>query len=97
MTYTPEQYQAATDALRQRAEASLLGYYEAAVDLQCHVNALRANLQNVEGHLDELRDAWETGALSSHDGKNGYRSNINMAALSGVRKVLAQTAPKERP
>ena len=29
-------------------------------------------------HVQELREAWRTGAISEHDGKGGSRSNRNV-------------------
>ena len=29
-------------------------------------------------HVQELREAWRTGAISEHDGKGGLRSNRNV-------------------
>jgi hypothetical protein len=29
-------------------------------------------------HVQELREAWRTGAISEHDGKGGTRSNRNV-------------------
>ena len=39
-------------------------------------------------HLQELRDAWERGALSSRDGKNGLRSNRNADVEVALRAAL---------
>ena len=52
------------------------------------VAALEAALRYAQAHLDELADAWQRGALVSHDGKNGWRSNMNADALVIIRKAL---------
>lgn len=35
-------------------------------------------IQTALAHVQELREAWTTGALSEHDGKGGTRSNRNV-------------------
>ncbi len=58
----------------------------------------KALLQEIERHLEDLREAWERGALRSFDvdkdghGKNGLRSNINYDLLMKVRKALQRKA-----
>lgn len=39
-------------------------------------------------HTDELRDAWMRGALSSHDGRNGQRSNMNVDVEVKLRNAM---------
>lgn len=45
------------------------------------------SLQLVVNHLEELAEAFRTGALSSCDGQHGARSNRNMDALVALRKI----------
>ncbi len=52
--------------------------------------ALRRCAEEVAAHLDELRDAWERGAIESRDGKNGSRSNRNLAMLYRLRIAIIQ-------
>lgn len=40
-------------------------------------------------HLDELRDAWERGAIHETDGKGGTRSNRNVEVQTKLRLSLA--------
>jgi len=53
-------------------------------------------LRKVEDHLDELRDAFARGALSSSDGKNGTRSNRNMDVLVEVWQARRELAKQEK-
>ncbi len=46
-----------------------------------------AALRHAREHVLELADAWQTGALSEHDGRGGTRSNRN----SDVRIELRET------
>jgi len=47
-------------------------------------------------HICELRDAWQSGALESRDGKNGARSNRNVDVEFAIRAALsAQGAPQD--
>lgn len=39
-------------------------------------------------HLDELRSAWMSGAISDHDGKGGQRSNRNVDVEVKLRYAL---------
>ncbi len=46
-------------------------------------------LKEMESHLEDLRQAWQRGALRSYDGdKDGLRSNRNHDLLMEVRKAL---------
>ena len=39
-------------------------------------------------HVQELREAWRTGAISEHDGKGGLRSNRNVDVEVKLTKAL---------
>lgn len=39
-------------------------------------------------HVQELREAWRTGAISEHDGKGGSRSNRNVDVEVKLTKAL---------
>lgn len=49
---------------------------------------LRAVLRAAWEHVNELREAWRTGALSEHDGQGGTRSNRNAEVEVALRKLL---------
>ena len=55
---------------------------------------MKATLELVEAHLEELREAWERGVISESDCKGGLRSNRNFDALLAVRKALGRVAGK---
>lgn len=40
------------------------------------------------GHVQELRDAWERGVISEHDGLGGTRSNRNVDVEVRLRSLL---------
>jgi len=44
-------------------------------------------------HVQELREAWERGAISEHDGLGGTRSNRNVTVETILRAVLAVPEP----
>ena len=39
-------------------------------------------------HVEELREAWRTGAIREHDGKGGLRSNRNVDVEVKLRKAI---------
>lgn len=43
-------------------------------------------------HCEELRDAWERGALDEHDGKGGLRANRNFSVVLALRAALSSPA-----
>ena len=51
---------------------------------------LVAALDAALAHCEELREAWERGALDEHDGKGGLRSNRNLSVVLAIRAALAQ-------
>ena len=51
--------------------------------------AARKALRSCAAHIEELRDAWQRGAISEHDGMGGTRSNRNTDTLLQARAVLA--------
>ena len=55
---------------------------------KCLVPELVEALRKAGMHCDELRDAWERGALDSHDSSGGTRSNRNVDVLISIRAVL---------
>ncbi|KKM24908.1 hypothetical protein LCGC14_1600400 [marine sediment metagenome] len=50
----------------------------------------RRLLERTLEHCEELRKAWERGALDEHDGKGGTRSNRNYALVIELERFLAQ-------
>ena len=54
--------------------------------------AMAAALKIAQGHCEELREAWERGALDEHDGKGGTRSNRNVEVLLAIRATLSPDA-----
>ena len=51
---------------------------------------LLAVLASVHFHLQELRVAWERGAISEHDGLGGPHSNRNVDCEVQVRAAIAK-------
>lgn len=49
-----------------------------------------AALKAAKSHLDELREAWERGALSEHDGMGGTRSNRNVDVIREIREAITE-------
>lgn len=47
-------------------------------------------IDNAIAHLEDLRDAWERGCISEHDGKGLTRSNRNHAVLIELQKYAAR-------
>ena len=39
-------------------------------------------------HLNELREAWRSGALDEHDGRGGERSNRNVRVCVDLRQAV---------
>ena len=54
---------------------------------------LLAALKAAHSHLQELREAWERGAISERDGKGGTRSNRNVDCEVQARAALAKASP----
>ena len=54
--------------------------------------ALRTALEPAQSHCEELREAWERGALDEHDGQGGTRSNRNVKVLLALRAALSPDA-----
>ncbi len=54
----------------------------------------RRLLERVLEHCEELREAWERGALDEHDGKGGTRSSRNYARVIELERFLAQPMTK---
>lgn len=57
--------------------------------LQERLRVLSEAAQFAWQHLDELREAWRTGAIRETDGKGGTRSNRNVEAEVKLRSALA--------
>ena len=55
--------------------------------------ALVGALEQALNHCEELREAWERGALDERDGLGGTRSNRNVAVVIALHAVLADTSP----
>ncbi len=60
-----------------------------ALDVILMREALEA-LKQTYIHCEELRDAWERGALDEHDGKGGTRSNRNYTVVLAVRASITK-------
>ena len=56
----------------------------------CYPDLLAA-LKAAHSHLQELRDAWERGAISEHDGKGGTRSDRNVDCEVQARAAIARS------
>lgn len=61
---------------------------------QCRLAENNAELLSAckaaKAHVEELREAWRTGALRSFDGKNAERSNRNVDVETLLRKAIAK-------
>jgi hypothetical protein len=68
------------EAILSKSNADLIA---AAPDMLEALMAARA-------HVEELRDAWQSGCISEHDGQGGTRSNRNI----DVAKVISQAIAK---
>lgn len=53
------------------------------------IKVLVEALKAAQEHCEELRDAWERGALDEHDGQGGTRANRNVSVLLASRDALA--------
>lgn len=51
-------------------------------------SALVLACQFALAHVQELREAWRSGALSERDGRGGMRSNRNFEVEVALRKAL---------
>lgn len=71
----------------------LLGAEEVLRRIEAHEGLIEA-CQAALSHVVELRDAWERGALSEHDGGGGTRSNRNVEVENGLRAALAAAETK---
>ena len=66
-------------------------HYQATInDLKAQNAKLVAALKDCVAHIQELKEAWERGAISEHDGKGGTRSNRNWDNLVKARAVLKE-------
>lgn len=61
-----------------------------AADAAAEIRRLRAVCQAAWEHVEELRDAWERGAIHERDTLGGTRSNRNADIEVRLRKVLEQ-------
>ena len=57
-------------------------------DAEARINALEVVLRDAHAHIEELRGAWERGAISEHDGKGGLRSNRNADVERQLRTAI---------
>jgi len=57
-------------------------------------DAMVAAMQAMIDHCEELREAWQRGALSEHDALGGTRSNRNVDVLVQAREAM-ELATKE--
>ena len=55
----------------------------------CHDDLLAA-CEAALSHVQELREAWQTGAISERDGRGGTRSNRNADIDTKLRKAIAK-------
>jgi len=53
-----------------------------------------AALKDAELHIAELREAWQRGAISEHDGQGGTRSNRNVDVHIEIRDAIAKAETK---
>lgn len=51
-------------------------------------DALLVAAHSAESHIAELREAWERGCISEHDGKGGTRSNRNADVLAEIDAAI---------
>lgn len=59
-------------------------------DLKASHDDLLAACQAALAHVQELREAWQTGALHECDGGGGTRSNRNVDVEKAIRAALAK-------
>jgi hypothetical protein len=52
---------------------------------------LLAACRVVKAHIEELREAWQTGALTEHDGRGGERSNRNVDLDVLLHNVISKS------
>ena len=62
---------------------------QAAIDA-CHAEEMATVLRSAHAHVQELRDAWERGAIREYDGLGGTRSNRNVDVEVALRFLLAK-------
>jgi len=60
----------------------------------CEAEAMMKALKAAHSHVLELRDAWERGDISEHDGRGGTRSNRNVDVEVELRHLLARLEPE---
>lgn len=58
-------------------------------ELRAQNDKLRRALQHAHEHVSELREAWQRGCISEHDGHGGMRSNRNVEVETEARVCLA--------
>lgn len=64
-------------------------------DLLACIREQQAALVDANEHLSELREAWQRGCISEHDGHGGRRSNRNVDVQVKVSAILARYALPE--
>jgi len=79
----------AAEARAEEAEAAARTARDQRNQLVALAHTMRNALQSAREHVLELADAWQTGALSEHDGKGGARSNRNSDVRVELRDALA--------
>ncbi len=61
------------------------------IDLESQVKLLREAALTALVHVEELREAWMTGALHERDNLGGIRSNRNVDVEHDLRTALEET------
>lgn len=78
------------EAVQETNSAFIAASRTAIPTLIAAVERLRDALRGTKEHFAEIADAWERGALSSHDGKTGVRSNRNHDLLVKIAALLRE-------
>ena len=61
------------------------------INFEAQVTLLREAASTALAHIEELREAWRTGAIHEIDGLGGTRSNRNVDVECGLRTALKET------
>ncbi len=75
--------------LTPESQTAYLEQAQAALDA-CHAEEMIEALKASHAHVQELRGAWQRGAISEHDGQGGTRSNRNVDVEVQLRGLLAK-------
>ena len=61
------------------------------IDFEAQVKVLREVATTALAHIEELREAWRTGAIHERDNLGGIRSNRNVDVEHDLRNALEET------